>query len=476
MRPRLVLSCLLLAHAFTPASLVAAQPAEPAPPLDIAQAMERARSAPGPVRSAQLNAQARAMQAEALRNIHLPSVGLTGFSGRVRNTFNIDTALISNSVNPLLGQIGPATGFEVPPIPSVVAFEREYSLSSLSLAGVWPLYTGGRLDALRDVAAGRAEEAQAELQEETDKSATAVAERYFSVQLARDALRVRQAALAGVRQHLDAARRLESIGLIARAERLKADVALAEAERDAAKADSDVQLAEVALARQLGLAAPPALTTPLFAHAQPVGTLQSFIDAAMASNPAWSRIAAKRNQADAARRLAGSELSPTLLGVGSYNINRSSERLADPTFFVGLMVRVPIFGPVDRRAVAEAARLDQERVELAAQQAERDLPTLVENHWRAMEHARRNVLALGAQIELARESLRLQEVAFSQQQATALDVIDARLALAKAQVQRSQAAHDYVLALARLLEVTGQPDRLGEYAQGADLKLAFGLE
>jgi len=444
--------------------------------IDIAQAVELAQRAPGSVDSARLNVEARGLQVEALRNIHRPDIALTGFTGRVRTSFNLDTAQLAGIANPLIGGFDLTTGLQLPPVPSLFSFDRTFQQTTVSLAGVWPLYTGGRLEALRNTAKGRAAEAQADLQEETDKSATTVAQRYFSVQLARHAQEVRDAALAGMRQHLDAARKLEAIGLIARAERLKADVAVAEAQRDASKAASDLELARVALSRLLDVAGTPRLATPLFAHVQPIGTLQSFVDAALQDNPAWTRIAAKRAQADAARRLVGGAHSPTVVGVGSYNHNRGSDGLVQPTWFLGLMVRVPLIGPVDRRALAQAAQLDEERVEVAARQAQRDIPTLVESQWRAMENARATVVAMDPQIALARENLRLQQVSFQQQQSTALDVIDARLQLAKVQVERSQAAYEYVLALARLLEATGQPGQLAAYARNADLKLASGLD
>ncbi len=443
--------------------------------IDIGQAIDLAQRAPGSFDSARLNVEARNLQAEALRHIHRPDIALTGFTGRVRTALNLDISQVSNLANPLIGGFDVATGLQVPPLPNLVSLDRTVGQTTLSLAGVWPLYTGGRLEALRSAAQGKATEAQADLQEENGKNTSTVAQRYFSVQLARHAQEVRDAALAGMRQHLESARKLEAIGLIAHAERLKADVAVAEAQRDASKAANDLELAQVALARLIDVPGTPRLDTPLFAHVRPIGSLQSFVDAALQDNPAWTRIAAKRAQADAARRLVGGAHTPTVVGVGAYNHNRSSEGL-QPTWFLGLLVRVPLIGPIDRRALAQAALLDEDRVEVAAKQARRDIPTLVENQWRALENARATVLAMDPQIALARENLRLQQVAFQYQQATALDVIDARLALAKVQVERSQAAYDYVLALARLLEATGQPQQLAAYARDADLKLASGLD
>ncbi|WP_049470160.1 TolC family protein, partial [Stenotrophomonas maltophilia] len=75
---------------------------------------------------------------------------------------------------------------------------------------------------------------------------------------------------------------------------------------------------------------------------------------------------------------------------------------------------------------------------------------------------------LDSSIAQAQENLRLQELAFREGQATSLDVIDARLGLGGARVERAQAAYQYDIALAQLLEVSGQMDRFEEFRRRAD--------
>lgn len=77
-------------------------------------------------------------------------------------------------------------------------------------------------------------------------------------------------------------------------------------------------------------------------------------------------------------------------------------------------------------------------------------------------------MLLDSSIAQAQENLRLQELAFREGQATSLDVIDARLGLGGARVERAQAAYQYDIALAQLLEVSGQMDRFEEFRRRAD--------
>ena len=226
------------------------------------------------------------------------------------------------------------------------------------------------------------------------------------------------------------------------------------------------------MTRLLGAASPAPLSTPLFVNSASVGTLQSFIDAGLANNPAWDKIASKRTQADQALKLQTGGQLPTVLAIGNYNFNRSNDKLVQPNWAVGILVSVPLLDRIDRAKMKEAAILDQQRVSALEEQAQRDVPTLIESQWRALQNARAQFLSMDSTIRLARENLRLQTVSFQQSQSTSLDLTDARLNLLKVDTERVQAAYDYVMALARLLEASGQPQRLAEFAQNADIQIA----
>ncbi len=451
------------------ALLVLAQPAQAQAQaeagIDYAEALRQMQASAGSVDGARLDFQAKQLQAEALRRIDGPDLRLSGFAGRVSTTLSVDTSNIAQLANPVLDSLPPLPGLNLPEIPPVLGVDRVFDVRSLGLNTVWPVYTGGRLDAVKQVAAGRADEAGASVQAAQDEAATQLAERYFTVQLARAAWQLRGEALEVAREHQRMALKMERSGLIAKVERLKADVAVDNAQREAAKAGSDLEIAQLALRRLL--AAPGAVTptTPLFVHAQPPGSLASFIDAAMASNAAWKQIASKRKQAEGAVQLQGRAYSPTVIGVASYNLNRGSSSRAN--WLVGVSVNIALVERIDRAKMMSAARLEQQRVEAVAEQAGRDIPTLAESQWRAMEDARLRYLAMASAIDLAHETLRLAQVAFRNGQASSSDVADASLNVTKTSLERTQAAYEYVMALARLLGTAGAPDRLSTLARTA---------
>jgi outer membrane protein TolC len=187
----------------------------------------------------------------------------------------------------------------------------------------------------------------------------------------------------------------------------------------------------------------------------------------MASNAAWKQIDSKRAQADGAVKLQGSQFSPTVVALANYNLNRG-DSVARANWLVGMSVSVPLVERIDRARMGAAARLERQRVDVMAAQAARDIPTLAESQWRAMEDARLRYLSMGSAIELAGESLHLSQVAFKNGQATSIDVADASLNFTKSRLERAQAAYDYVLALAKLLGTTGQSAQLYDYSRTAN--------
>jgi len=79
--------------------------------------------------------------------------------------------------------------------------------------------------------------------------------------------------------------------------------------------------------------------------------------------------------------------------------------------------------------------------------------------------------ALDASLALAEENLRVRRRGFEEGLATSLDVVDAQLTLSGVHVERLVAAFDFVVALAELLEASGQSDKFEEYRSRAHLEI-----
>ncbi len=329
------------------------------------------------------------------------------------------------------------------------------------------MFAGGRI-----LAANRAAQAAVTAAEQERRGAgngitTELVDRYFKRRLAAEVLEVRRQAFETFSKHLDDARRLKAAGQIARTDELRAEVARAEADRELKKAARDVNLASIALKSTLGGEVDAIPTTPLvlITGLEPRAT---FSAAADSGNPTIGKLAALREQAHQGVSAARGELFPSVsvFGTGEL-IQQGLNSTADPKWAVGVGARWELFDGLGRLNRLHAARHQEEAVGFETDHARDEVATLVQQRYDEYESALEQYQSLETTVALAEESLRAERKAYEAAVGTSLDVVDAQLSLSNAQVDRLHALYDLDLALARLLEASGQSDRFLAYLDRA---------
>jgi outer membrane protein TolC len=205
----------------------------------------------------------------------------------------------------------------------------------------------------------------------------------------------------------------------------------------------------------------------LFVSSEALPPLQQFLDAAQSHHPGLSKVAAKRRQAESLHDATEALRKPQVLAFGMREVNTSGK----PNWVAGVAVRWTLWDSIDRDKLSAAGQRKVEQAELTDAQVRSDIALLVEKNWLAVDQARTQYLAQQAQEELARELLRLRAAALRGGTGTALELIDAELNLARVQTERAQTAHQYVQALAALLESTGQAGEFERYMAQADIQI-----
>ena len=370
-----------------------AEAASAAPALSFAQAQQLLLS-----NSDQLAAAARAVESARLRRDGVqglggPSVAVTGMAYRYAASADIDLDPARQALGGIVSMLPPPLGgaiSQLPQLPPNYTLERQDSRAAGSVSLLWPLYIGGLGDAVRSGFAAQADEAQADASADAQGVQSLLVQRYFGAQLAERAARLREAALATVREHDAAAERMLATGVISRLERLQAQAALADAAQQARKARDEAQLAATALARTLKVVAPLRPSSPLFVASQPLPALQGFIDAALERHPGLSKVQAKRREAAALHDAQEALRKPQVLGFGLSDIRTGGGK---PNWVAGVAVRWTLWDSVDRDQLAASGQRKIEQAELTEQQARSDIALLVEKNWLAVEHARTQYLA-----------------------------------------------------------------------------------
>lgn len=459
--------------AWTPivaALLLACSSARAQQPLDFADAQTRLHAHSDRLAAAQAEVEAKRLQAHALRGLGGPSLSVGANMARYQVEGELDITRWAQRIGEGLDEVlpglplDPAT--ELPPLPSLGPLRRSGSLHSQSLTALWPVYTGGRNSAARELASARAEEARADADTVRSSLHTTLVQRYFGLQLARLAAELRTQALAATQAHDHAAQRMLEEGLIARVERLQAQVALEDARRQALKAQADADLAQVGLQRLLHLDTVLAPTTPLFIHTRPLQPLAHFQQQALARHPGLDKVAALRDQAEQLQRAGRARWKPTVAAFGQRQLG------SHDNWLLGLRASWTLWSSLDRRALDSAAAASVAQADHSDAQARSDISLLVERNWHSVEDARQHYLAMAPALELAEELLRLRRIGLHEGSSTSLEVIEAQTHLAKVQTERAQAAHDWVQALAALLESAGIPEQFDDYARRADTRIS----
>lgn len=456
---RLATLALLLGGAWLAGGAMAAEP------LDVTQALALATQRSGKLGGAAAAVVQSQEMVQANQGLGAPIVGIS----TVGYSFDRTQGLSLGSVNTVLAGIH--LPIELPTLPDAVDVRVRKSGVSVGVNAVWPLYTGGRIEGVKNVLDGRAAEAVAtEVQDRDDVQATLL-QRYFGVQAAARVAAVREAARLGVAEHLASARRLEQAGLIARVERLQADVAYEGAVREASKAQHELALAQRALASMFADAAgavpqAPVLATPLFVDTRPLEPLTSYLARGEAAHPSLAVVQAKRLQTLAANKIEDSVHLPSVLAFG-----RADPREGRPNWIAGVAVNWVLFEGIDRSAVLRAGHAAERRVDEIERQARKDIGLLVERNYRNVDQAKVRFLSLRADDALALEVLRLRQQGLKEGVSTSLDLIDAQLNLAKVQAEQAGAAFEYSQALAALLGAVGEMGQFAQWAARADIQL-----
>lgn len=402
---------------------------------------------------------------EAAKSLYLPKVDVGASYTHLDKPVELDMLdlnpiashpELAKALQPLLGATNLGAGDFVTPL-------TEQNVVTSSVKALWPIFTGGQIDAAQDIRAAQVSEAREMLQVRQLSSFESLAQTYFGVVLARQAVATRQEMEAGLARHLQHADKLEAQGQIARVERLSAQSAYDKARIDTQKARRSLEIAELALDRMVKLKeVEPG--NGLFVNKE-TPPLAPLVEKTLAVHPGLKVLDAKREQAKGVIRVEQGKYSPEVFLYGNYNLYEQDTLTAKmtPDWLVGVGVNVPLVSRDGRSETVTAAKSAELEVNYLVAKTRHDLELLVEKTWREAGQGLEEYQALASTQQLAEENVSLRDKAFAQGLSTSLDVVDAQSQLAGIKTQRAAAAYQYVVSLARLLALSGQLEQFATY-------------
>ncbi|MGP5101894.1 TolC family protein [Psychrobacter celer] len=350
-------------------------------------------------------------------------------------------------------------------LPDSYDFKRSGETTSAGLGVAWPIYTAGRTAALTGASRARTQEALADSILDKNALYNTLIERYFKAQLAIIAAYLRDDAYDTLKQTDHMAERLYEEGFISHVDRLEAQSALADAKSEAVKANNDARLAMIALQRLLRTDYRIKPTTPLFVSSRPLPDVSYFQDLALNNHPGLQKVAAKRTQAQQLHALSDTGYKPTIMLYGYGQVEK------DPSWVAGISASWKLWGGLDKTASLASSSAQIRQADLSEIEVSDNLLLLVEKNWHDVNNAQARYQALQSNVDLAAEVLRLRRLGLQEGVNTTIDVVQAQTQALKARTEQAQAAHDYVQALAALMQSCGTPLAFNAYLNAADIQL-----
>ncbi|KWW48587.1 TolC family protein [Vibrio cholerae] len=443
-----------------------------AAPLSFQEAWDLLQQQNNSLAAQRANVERYAHLKDATQNLNLPSVSVGANFTRLDQDVTLSGKQIVDSaggIDPnLIASLSPSLLPLVTHLGAAKSTITERDIFTSSIRAIWPIFTGGRITAAQDAAAGKEEEAQSQLAMEIQARYEDLAKYYFSVVLAKEVLATRIAVEEGLTQHRDNALKLEQQGQIAHVERLQADASLDKAKVERKKAQKTLDIAQSALTQILGATETVEPSGMLFINTS-LPPMHAFIEQTLNTYPGLSLLDAKEMQASSLIKAEQGKYYPEVYLYGDYSLHEDDSLASQmkPDWLVGVGVNIPLIENSGRSEQVKAANSAVNQVRYLKAQAKQDLSVLVEKTYLEAEQALEEVTGLNSSLNLAQENLRLRQKAFSQGLSTSVDVVDAELYLASIRTQQSLASFNYLISLNKLLALSSEMSSFSTYHQSA---------
>ncbi len=334
-----------------------------------------------------------------------------------------------------------------------------------------PIYAGGKINAAIEVGKIQEEISKKDIESTENRLISELAQRYYQVKLADEALVVRRQVLDGMKKHLYNATKLEKNGIIAPTETIIAEVAVSEANREVLAAEKDTKLSRTALANTLDAdQITDDLTSPFFTDI-PLASLESYKESAIKNYPELKKLILQKDLADQGVKVKKSSYYPTVAAFGMTTLLHNDpiafgilEHSNQRPWVVGVGVTYNIFDGFKTKNELKSAISMRESLDFLEAKAKKDVTTLVESLYFGIQKSQEEIENLKVQEKLAEELLRARNKAFAEGLATSTDVVDAENGLSVVRLLILNTKYLYITSLAGLLEASGISKEFLNYA------------
>ena len=275
------------------------------------------------LQASEYGVEAAERERKAAYGLRLPQIGVNGAYVYMSKDISID---LNNLKAPVSGILGSAGSILPPAIlqQAQTLLEQNWALPlqdrSVGTVGgtiTVPVYTGGKINAANNAAKIKIQEAKAQGYQTRNALVSELTERYYGLSLALQVVEVRRQVLEGMQHHLADAKALEANGIIAKSERLYAEMHVAEAEKEYLAAQKLAETLSSALSNTLNNSTNEFQPiTNMFILSQ-IEDVDHFKQLALQNNPLLRQVELKKDLAVEGVRLQRADFAPQVSEVFS---------------------------------------------------------------------------------------------------------------------------------------------------------------
>ena len=444
-------------------------------------------------------------EVKAAKGLHLPRISLSASYVYMSDNIELDLTPVRDAISPLYNAMGhygkfggvpnpdPKTNSVMPYLPDDVstAVIRGKMLEGLDAVnnGEWiqtiqnrqfgmvnagfvmPIYTGGKINAANKAAQIKFEASELESVQKSYELSCELVERYFGLIMANQAVKVRQTVKEGMLKHFEDAQKLAKEGMIAQVEVLNAKVYFSDADRELKKSERQVEIVNEGVLNTVAETGNPRINplSELF-FVETIEPLDFFKKKALANSPLLAQVNKKKELAQEGVKVEQSAYLPTIAATGTFDLVNKDLSPYLPDYMVGVGLQWGLFDGKARSRKLKAAKFQAMEVEDYYAKAESDIYSAINKYYQELHMYMEQITELDAAMEFTAEYSRAREKAFSEGIATATQVSDANLAVAKVKIERLQAIYSWDVALSKLLYYSGMSDQFVSYMNNPEGK------
>ncbi len=387
---------------------------------------------------------AQAQLAQA-RGGQLPQVSLSGSYSRTQER--------SGQVLSFPNPFGPT-----PPVITITLPSPDPNIYAARLAILYPLYTGGRVEAQIALAQASLRGAQAIFDRSKQQVVYSAEQTHLQGLLAAENVAAARRALDQASESLRVARARFSTGAAPQFDVLQAEVAVANAEQTMVRAQTSGASAQMNLDAALNLPQDTSLElTDTLVPRRVDGTLADAVARGLRDRPDLVALQSQIAAAQASIDVAVSGGRPTVgLGAG-YDVNNANGQSTSISggWSVALSLTLSVFDGGITQAKVREAQLRLEQLKIREAQTRQQIELDVRQAWLALQQAAGELTAATKAVEQGREAARLAAVRYEAGVGTSLEVLSAQSTLAQAELSLASARFNQNAARIQLVLATG---------------------